>query len=80
MREFLRAQLAYNAKNQKSEIDLTDDYMSWVQQSNLPPLTNTQHTFAKWLLMEDSQKQIDKIGNLDVIFSSVRDWVKFKKP
>lgn len=52
------------------------DYLEWVNQSGLPPLTNTEHHFANWLI--DSQDEIGKIGDLETIFSSVRKWVKSK--
>jgi len=52
------------------------DYLEWVKQSNLPPLTNTQQQFAEWLLREDNAKVISQIGDLDTIFSSVRKFVK----
>jgi hypothetical protein len=54
----------------------SQDYLEWVKQANLPPLTNTQHKFAEWLLQEDNRKVISQIGGLDEIFISVRKWVK----
>jgi hypothetical protein len=54
----------------------SQDYLEWVKQANLPPLTNTQHKFAEWLLLEENAKVISQIGDLDTIFSSVRRWVK----
>lgn len=54
----------------------SQDYLEWVKQANLPPLTNTQHKFAEWLLQEDNRKVISQIGGLDEIFISVREWVK----
>jgi len=55
------------------------DYIEWVKQANLPPLTNTQYKFAQWLLQEENRKVISQIGNLDDIFISVRSWVKKSK-
>jgi hypothetical protein len=54
----------------------SQDYLEWVKQANLHPLTNTQHKFAEWLLQEDNRKVISQIGGLDEIFISVRKWVK----
>jgi hypothetical protein len=54
----------------------SQDYLEWVKQANLPPLTNTQHKFAEWLLQEDNRKVISQIGGFDEIFISVRKWVK----
>jgi len=54
----------------------SQDYLEWVKQANLPPLTNTQHKFAEWLLQEDNRKVISQIGGLDEIFISVRKWGK----
>ena len=55
---------------------ISDEYLEWVKQTNLPPLTNTQHIFAEWLLEEDNAKMISKIGNLNDIFISVREHLK----
>lgn len=54
----------------------SEAYLKWVKQANLPPLTNTQHRFAEWLLQEDNAKVISQIGDLDTIFLSVRRFVK----
>ena len=54
----------------------TSEYLEWVAQANLPSLTNTQHYFAEWLLMEDNAKIIRQIGDLDKIFISVRKYLK----
>lgn len=54
----------------------SQDYLDWVKQVNLPPLTNTQHKFAEWLLLEENAKVISQIGDLDTIFLSVRRFVK----
>ncbi len=55
---------------------ITGKYKDWVKQANLPPLTNTQHQFAEWLLLNENQ--INKTGNLEVIFESVRKYLKNK--
>lgn len=54
----------------------SQDYLEWVKQANLPPLTKTQHEFAEWLLLEDNAKVIAQIGDLDTIFISVRRYIK----
>lgn len=54
----------------------SEAYLELVKQANLPPLTNTQHKFAEWLLLEENAKVISQIGDLDTIFSSVRRWLK----
>lgn len=52
------------------------EYIKWVQQSKMKPLTNTQHKFAEWLLSEDNAKVISQIGDLNDIFISVRKFLK----
>jgi len=54
----------------------TEKYKKWVEQANLEPLTNTQQKFAEWLLLEENSKQISQIGNLDIIFKSIRQFLK----
>jgi site-specific DNA-methyltransferase (adenine-specific) len=39
-------------------------------------LTNTQHRFAEWLLLEENSKVISQIGNLNEIFFLVRTYLK----
>ena len=55
---------------------ISEKYKNWVKQSNLPPLTNTQHRFAEWLLQKENEIIISQIGDLDKIFLSVRKWLK----
>lgn len=64
----------------------SEEYIKWVQQAKLPPLTNTQHRFAEWLLEEertgvktDNRKTISQIGDLEKIFISVRRYIKQQK-
>ena len=57
----------------------TEEYLSWIKQADLPPLTNTQHSFAEWLLLEENAKIISQIGSLDEIFTSIRKYLKNKK-
>lgn len=54
----------------------SEEYLKWVKQANLPPLTNTQYRFAEWLLKEEQQEQMSKIGDLESIFKSIRKYVK----
>lgn len=54
----------------------TEKYKEWVKQANLEPLTNTQQKFAEWLLLDENSKQISQIGNLDIIFKSIRQFLK----
>jgi len=58
---------------------MSSKYLEWVKQAGLPPLTNTQKRFAEWLLLDENEKVIQQIGNLDVIFTSVRRFVKNTK-
>jgi hypothetical protein len=53
-------------------------YLEWVGQSKLPPLTNNQHRFAELLLKEENAKIIGQIGSFDEIFASIRNWIKNK--
>ena len=52
----------------------SDKYREWVKQSGLPPLTNTQHHFAEFLL--ENEDEIKKVGNLEVIFKSIRKYFR----
>lgn len=54
----------------------SEKYKKWVKQANLEPLTNTQQKFAEWLLLDENSKQISQIGNLDIIFKSIRKFLK----
>lgn len=54
------------------------EYLEWVNQANLPPLTNTQHRFAEWLLQKENAKVIGLMGGLNAIFISVRKFIKSK--
>lgn len=54
----------------------SDAYLQWVKQAQLPPLTNTQFKFAEFLLKEENVKEMQKIGDLNIVFESVRKWVK----
>lgn len=58
---------------------MTSDYLDWVRQAKLPPLTGTQAEFAEWLLKEDNAKVISQIGDLGVVFESVRWYLKQTK-
>ena len=53
----------------------SEKYKEWVKQAELEPLTNTQQKFAEWLLLEENSKQIIQIGNLDIIFKSIRQYL-----
>jgi hypothetical protein len=59
-----------------SEPIYSEQYLEWAKQCNLPPLTNTQHAFAEWLLKQENAKQIAVIGDLDSIFISIRKFLK----
>lgn len=57
------------------------EYLEWVKWNNgrqvkLPPLTNTQHQFTEWMLLDENKKEIRKIGGLDEVFISVRQFIK----
>ena len=64
--------------NEENEL-FSNEYKAWVKQSGLPPLTNTQHTFAEWCLKPEIAKIISQIGNIDEIFYSIKKWLKRKK-
>lgn len=46
------------------------EYLEWVKQANLPPLTNSQHKFAEYLLNEK------QIGNMDDIYKSITKYLR----
>lgn len=54
----------------------SEDYLKWAEQSKMPPLTNTQHRFAEWLLEKENRKIVGQIGDLEKIFKSVRNFIK----
>lgn len=56
-------------KNQYSK-----EYLDWVKQADIPPLTNTQHYFAEWLL--ENKDKLTQIGDLDIIYLKVRKYLK----
>jgi len=68
-----------NNNNLLSPVTFSKKYLKWVKQAHLPPLTNTQHKFAEWLLKEENAKVISQIGGLDEIFISVRRFLKNDK-
>jgi len=49
-------------------------YEKWLKDKNtkIPPMTNTQSRFAKFLFEEASAKHLSSIGNLDDVYLSVR--------
>ena len=53
---------------------ISKEYLEWVKQSGLDPLTNTEHKFAEFLLA--NQKELKKVGDLDKIYNSVRKYLK----
>lgn len=55
-----------------------EEYLKWVKQANLPPLTNTEARFAEWLLLKENSDKFGIIGDLDKIFTSVRRYIKNK--
>jgi hypothetical protein len=57
----------------------SEEYLKWVQQAKLPPLTNTERRFAEWLLKEENAKVIGQVGGLNDIFLSVRNYIKSGK-
>lgn len=65
---------------------MTAAYQQWIteckkQDRELPPLTRQQVEWAEWLLQEDNQQQLSKIGGLDSIYHSIRNYVKgWKQP
>lgn len=50
------------------------EYLDFIKQAELPPLTNTQHYFAEWLIK--NAEIITQIGDLEIIFVKVRRWLK----
>ena len=50
------------------------EYLAFIKQAELPPLTNTQHYFAEWLIKNEDR--ITQIGDLEIIFIKVRRWLK----
>jgi len=58
----------------------TEEYLKWVKQANLEPLTGNQYDFAEWLLKPENSKEIIRIGDMETIFKSIRNYLKWKKP
>ena len=55
-------------------------YQKWVNDSatrkKIPPMTNTQSRFAKFLFEEASAKHLSSIGHLDDVYLSIRRFLK----
>lgn len=47
------------------------EYLNWVKQAHLEPLTNNQVRIAEWLL---ESKQMDTVGEFSDIFKSVKKY------
>jgi len=64
----------------KEEKSIDEEYIDWInwtrsdEKYNIPPLTNTQVRFAKFLLTH--KEEIIKIGDLELVFKSVRKHLK----
>lgn len=56
--------------------DKQQEYYNWLKQSNVPPMTNTQHQFAQVLFEKDMFDLLQKFGDLDIIYNSVRKHLK----
>ena len=54
------------------------EYEKWLKDPNtkIPPMTNTQCNFAKFLFKRSSIEHLEKIGNLDDIYLSIRRYIK----
>ena len=54
------------------------EYEKWLKDPNTKifPMTNTQCNFAKFLFKESSENHLEKIGNLDDIYLSIRRYIK----
>jgi len=62
--------------NIKSHKPLSEKYLKWIKDTNQKSLTNTQSKFAEWLLEEDQIKKLMQMGDLNIVFTSIRDWLK----
>jgi len=60
--------------------DKEKEYEEWLKEAiknnEIPPMTNTQCNFAKQLFEEENFKMLSKWGDLDVIYKSVRKYLK----
>ena len=54
------------------------EYEKWLNDPNtkIPPMTNTQCNFAKFLFKENSINHLEKIGDLNDIYLSIRRFLK----
>jgi hypothetical protein len=52
----------------------SSEFLTFIKQAELPPLTNTQHYFAEWLIR--NKDMIMQIGDLEIIFRKIRKWLK----
>ena len=54
------------------------EYEKWLKDPNTKifPMTNTQCNFAKFLFKRSSINHLEKIGNLDDIYLSIRRFIK----
>lgn len=52
------------------------EYGRYLKDSDIPPMTSTQHQFAKMLFEEDNFNMLSKWGDLDIIYNSIRKHLK----
>ncbi len=52
------------------------EFNEWLKQANVPPMTNTQHQFAQMLFEKDMFDLLQKFGDLDIVYNSIRKHLK----
>lgn len=56
-------------------------YLQWVKwrstrYPDAKPLTNSQHRFVEWALLEENAKMISMIGDMTTMFTHTREYLK----
>ena len=60
----------------KIEHNVIEEYKKWLNDADIPPMTNTQYKFAKMLFEEENFKLMSSFGDLDIIYNSIRKHLK----
>ena len=60
---------------------MTENYQKWVaymkqNKCEIPPMTRNQVKFAEWLLLGENREYLSQIGNMSIIFESIRKYTK----
>ena len=61
-------------------INSKPNYDEWlsnaIKNNEIPPMTNSQYNFAKLLFEDKNKEMLNKWGDLDIIYKSIRKYLK----